>query len=269
MARKILKLGNGQYLGKVWRLLCRHLPSEFHSANLKEVFIARGIPPMVNSPDAVYEALVVKVEEPNKVYYAKYSQDVRNILGFLEGNNVVIPNSGNMTVSNWQQLDLQFGLHSRARVPSDHRLRHVGKLSYGLIDSIHRTQHFDTNPIYAVLHEPIYCQGRRHKAGWSAQRVIQKNDRFVWEKVRLMSDDVPIYFTGQMIFPDTFEDYHYLRPLQGVVELLAYDEDWPMRQRGFEKEPSKSKRCNVAFVIGNLSPIRVSMTVYASTRKAF
>ena len=30
------------------------------------------------------------------------------------------------------------------------------------------------------------------------------------------------------IFPDMFEDYHHLRPLQGAAELLANDENWPM-----------------------------------------
>ncbi|KAG2147891.1 uncharacterized protein EDB93DRAFT_1146090 [Suillus bovinus] len=69
-------------------------------------------------------------------------------------------------------------------------------VSCGLIDSTQRIQNFDTNPIYAVLHESIYCTARHSE-----------------EKVRLMSDDVPIYFTGEMIFPDMFEDYHHLRPL--------------------------------------------------------
>lgn len=221
----------------------------FHSDGLKEVFIAGGIPPMVDSPDAVYEALVLKVEERNKVYYAKYPQDVRSvrrILGFLEGNNVVIPNGGNLSVSRWLQLGMQFGSHGGIdrvhqlvfRAITD--LDIFGKLSYGLLDSVQRTQSFDTNPIYAVLHEPIYCQGRM--ASWSAHRVIQKNDRFDWGKVKLMPDDVPIYFTGEMIFPDMFEDYHHLRPLQGAAELLAYDKDWPVL---YDKEALKKNTVKV------------------------
>jgi hypothetical protein len=99
-------------------------------------------------------------------------------------------------------------------------------------------------------------------AGWSAHRAIQKNDKFNWKKVKLMSDDVPIYFTGEMvrpgsfkhlrdveigpmyrqIFPDMFEDYHHLRPLRGAAELLAYDEDWPML---YDKEALKKNKVKV------------------------
>ncbi|KAG2130309.1 uncharacterized protein EDB93DRAFT_1055903, partial [Suillus bovinus] len=191
-----------------------------------------------------------KVEERNKVYYAKYPQHVRNDRNSdksasikLFGNNVVIPNGGNLTVSWWQQLGLQFGSHGRflftlvSRAITD--LNTFWKLSYGLINSIQRTQSFDTNRIYAVLHEPIYCQG--WKAGCSAQRVIQKNNRFVWEKVR--SDNVPICFTREMVhIPDMFEDYPHLRPLRGAAKLLVYDEDWSML---YDKEALKMNQVKV------------------------
>ncbi|KAG1746723.1 alpha/beta-hydrolase [Suillus paluster] len=222
-------------LGQSFGGFCAATYLSFHNDSLKEVFTTGGIPPMVDSPDAVYEALVLKVEQRNKVYYEKYPQDVRNvrrILDFLERNNVVLPNGGNLSVSRWLQLGMQFGSHGGIdrvhqlvfRAITD--LDSLGRLSYGLLDSVQGTQSFDTNPIYAVLHEPIYCQGRT--ASWSAHRIIQKNDKFVWGKVKHMSDDVPIYFTGEMIFPDMFEDYHHLRPLRGAAELLANDEDWPM-----------------------------------------
>lgn len=262
----------------------------FHSDGLKEVFITGGIPPMVDSPDAVYEALVLKVEERNQVYYAKYPQDVRNvrrILNFLEDNNVVFPNGGNLTVSRWLQLGVNFGSHGGIdrvhqlvfRAITD--LDTFGKLSYGLLNSVQSAQSFDTNPIYAVLHEPIYCQGRM--AGWSAHRVIQKNDRFIWGKVKLMSDNVPIYFTGEMIFPDMFQDYHHLRPLQGAAELLACDEDWPML---YDKEALKKNKVKVnaatyyddmyvdfglvqqaASVIGNVEQLITNQSFHDGIRK--
>jgi len=34
-----------------------------------------------------------------------------------------------------------------------------GKLSYKTLQTIEQSQGFDGNPIYAILHEPIYCQG--------------------------------------------------------------------------------------------------------------
>ncbi|KAG2129209.1 uncharacterized protein EDB93DRAFT_1256337 [Suillus bovinus] len=162
----------------------------FHSDGLKEVFIAGGIPPVVDSPNPVYEALVVslvRVEEQRKVYYAKYPQEVPNRQQCSHSEQREPGNNLAGSLERMVGFDLLrkdgFSYYmlrrhrsgSSARVPSDHRLGHV----------------------WEVLHEPIYCQGC--KAGWSAQPIIQKNDKFVWEKVRLMSDDVPIYFMGQMV----------------------------------------------------------------------
>jgi hypothetical protein len=59
--------------------------------------------------------------------------------------------------------------------------------------------------------DPAICKAStdnlclRRMAGWSAHRAIQKNDRFNWKKVKLMSDDVPIYFTGEMVRPGSFK----------------------------------------------------------------
>lgn len=33
-------------------------------------------------------------------------------------------------------------------------------------------QSFDTNPLYALLHEPIYCEG--YASQWSAQRTLRQ-----------------------------------------------------------------------------------------------
>lgn len=34
-----------------------------------------------------------------------------------------------------------------------------GKLSYRTVEQFEQATSFDAHPVYAVLHEPIYCQG--------------------------------------------------------------------------------------------------------------
>ncbi|KAG1828840.1 hypothetical protein EV424DRAFT_1344584 [Suillus variegatus] len=64
----------------------KQMDDEAIANNGLKVFIAGSISLMVDSPDAVYEA-------------------------FVQGNNVVIPNGGNLMVSRWQKFGLQFRSH--------------------------------------------------------------------------------------------------------------------------------------------------------------
>ncbi|KAF9471207.1 hypothetical protein BDN70DRAFT_774035, partial [Pholiota conissans] len=79
------------------------------------------------------------------------------------------------------------------------------------------------NPLFAIFHEPIYCHGK--PANWSASRTIQEYDQFSWTQ----KNDVPVYFTGEMIFPDMFKDYANLRPWAGAAEISAQDANWAPR----------------------------------------
>jgi len=98
------------------------------------------------------------------------------------------------------------------------------KIAYKTLHLVQAQQAFDTNPIYALLHEPIYCQGRAPE--WSAYRVIKQHPQFSWSHVKRPDETEPLYFTGEMIFPDMFDDYVNLRPFKGVAEILAKDNTW-------------------------------------------
>ena len=88
------------------------------------------------------------------------------------------------------------------------------KLSYKTLQLIEQSQSFDGNPIYAILHEPIYCQGyvlfdkivtksfnkrRSRAANWSASRILQKYEQFSWSQVKVQGDSTPLFFTGEMV----------------------------------------------------------------------
>jgi proline iminopeptidase len=74
---------------------------------------------------------------------------------------------------------------------------------------------FDNHPIYAVLHEPIYCQGGV-APNWAAERVVKSCAHF---DVRSKSEDV--FFTGEMVFKHNFEEYPDLVALAPAANLLA------------------------------------------------
>jgi hypothetical protein len=188
---------------------------------------------LVDQPDAVYEALTQQVIKRNEVYYKKYPQDirrVRNILSHLDSKQVILPNGGRLTPSRFLQLGMSFGMHGGIdaihqlvfRASNDLVL--LDKVSYKSLQSIQQQQPFDGNPLYAILHEPLYCQGKA--ANWSAARAIQRHDQFSWQQMKAQAGTVPVYFTGEMIFPDMFNDYANLRLWKGAAEILAKDDSW-------------------------------------------
>ena len=90
------------------------------------------------------------------------------------------------------------------------------ELSFRFLRQVENALSFDTNPIYALLHEAIYCQGEASQ--WSAHRVGEAH---------ALIDASPFRFTGEMVYPWMFEDYARLRPLAQAAELLAQKTDWP------------------------------------------
>ncbi|KDQ18571.1 hypothetical protein BOTBODRAFT_28963 [Botryobasidium botryosum FD-172 SS1] len=220
-------------LGQSYGGFCSVAYLSLHPEGLKEVFLTGGLPPLISQPDEVYHRLKVKVVERNKVYYEKYPQDVkrvRDIIAYLEENTPILPSGGKLTPRRFQQLGVNFGLHGgldrihQFVLKGSSDLALFGKLTYKLLYEIDANQPFDRNPLYAVLHESIYCQGEASR--WSAERVVNQDPQFSWPHVKGLKDDNPIYFTGEMVFSHMFDDYSNLVPLKGVAEILAQDESW-------------------------------------------
>ena len=93
------------------------------------------------------------------------------------------------------------------------------ELSYVFLRGFENAFAFQTNPIFAVLHEAIYCQ--EEASNWSAERVRAEYPEFE------MGRDGTVLFTGEMIYPWMFDELEYLRPLKGAAEILAAYDGWP------------------------------------------
>jgi hypothetical protein len=77
---------------------------------------------------------------------------------------------------------------------------------------------FAASPLYALLHEAAYAQGSATR--WSAQRIRAEFGEFDPEAV-------PLYFTGEMIYPWMIDADPTLRPLREAAGILAERDDWP------------------------------------------
>ncbi|TID04672.1 Proline iminopeptidase [Colletotrichum higginsianum] len=180
---------------------------------LREVFLTGGLAPVGKIPEQVYEATFKKVMERNKAYYEKYPEDIELLtLGIAFGAHGGLDSVHSNILKLKTDLD-QFGFFTRA----------------SLADFEQATS-FDSNIIYAILHEAIYTEKPGVASNWAAYRVGKALEEFSWlENEPAISEytAAPLYFSGEMIFPLHFETYPELVELREAAEILAKFDEWP------------------------------------------
>ena len=192
---------------------------------LSAALFTGGLPPIAGSADQVYEATYKRVLTRNARYFKRYPEDQQRLNALAEHlstHAITLPSGTAFTPRVLQQLGMRLGAHDGAETL--HYLLEEpflegpkgAELSFRFLRQVENALPFDTNPIYALLHEAIYCQGEASR--WSAHRVGQQLN---------IIDTLPFRFTGEMVYPWMFEDYVELRPLKEAAELLAQKEDWP------------------------------------------
>lgn len=195
--------------------------------SLLQSYITGGVPSVSRHADDVYHATFKRTMEKNQAFFQQFPQAqqlCQNIADHLLEHEEFLPNGQRFTVEQFQQIGINFGV-SDTFLPTYYWLESAlievnGKpqLRYEFLNDMLAQQNFQTNPIYAILHESIYCQG--FASQWSAHRVRQEHDAFNYEQGK------PFYFTGEMVFPWMFEQYVNLKPLKEAAELLAEKADW-------------------------------------------
>ncbi|KAJ2856255.1 hypothetical protein J3B02_001708 [Coemansia erecta] len=207
--------------------------------SISKAFITGGIPPLVDSPDAVYKATYRRMISRSKQYYEKFPRDVarvRTVIEFLNRNCVKLPDGGNLSPCRFQQLGLVFGftggfdqVHQLVLMASSD-IDTMNKLSAHTLAAVASMSSFDANPLYCILHEAIYCQNGNPSL-WSAQRVREQcfaaEFEHSWDKILARSDpDMPVYFTGETVYPWMLDDYAQLHRLKDVAIGLAEYSGW-------------------------------------------
>ncbi|KUI66109.1 Proline iminopeptidase [Cytospora mali] len=213
-----------------------------HPEGLSEVFMTGGLAPISKTPEEVYTATFQKVFERSTAYYKKFPEDVaavRRVTAYLHAQGpkkgVQLPGGGMFTARRLLTLGHMFGMHGGLDSVHSVVLRMAMDLDqYGFLTRPTLTQvesylPFDSAPIYAVLHEAIYCYKKGVASNWAAQRVGEKLENFRWldpEYSAFDSTNTPLYFSGEMVFPFMFDDYPELQKMREAAEILAKYTEW-------------------------------------------
>lgn len=188
--------------------------------------ITGGLAPLTGSPDQVYAATYRLVEARNREYFAKYPADRASLTRIAQHVDTVderLPTGERLTVERLQMIGSFLG--GNTRVDALHYLLEDAfvstvdgpRLSAAFLDVVWVQVSRSSNPLYALLHESIYCQAAA--STWSANRVLADYPQF------LPTAEEPL-LTGEMVYPWYFEQDPALVPLRDVAELLAAKDDW-------------------------------------------
>jgi len=195
-----------------------------------------GLAPVLRTAEEVYRHTFQRMEYRNLRFYSRYPADietVRQIVALLHASPAPLPRGGTLTPRRFLMLGLMLGQASG--LETLHNLLEQARPASGPVRTLSQNwllaveaaqQGFETNPLYYLLHEPIYCDGPGVSSRWAAERV-QASLGPAWDyTTRLEAGAEPVLLTGEMVFSWMADDYAWLRPLKGAANLLAAKEDW-------------------------------------------
>ena len=242
--------GRWTLLGQSYGGFCSLRYLSTHPASLSGALITGGLPGLEATADEVYRETYSLQARKVAQYYRRYPRDLelaRRLADRLIEEPAELSDGSLFSVRGLQQLGISFGMSYGFEAV--HELleeafeANSDRLSYSFLRHVQNHLTFDTNPIYALLHEMCYTQGSASR--WAAERIRQEHPEFA------PGHEGPLHFTGEMVYPWMFEENVALRPLRETAELLAQKEDWPLL---YDRETLAKNEVPVAAVVYHDDP---------------
>jgi pimeloyl-ACP methyl ester carboxylesterase len=196
----------------------------FAPEGLRDVIITGGLPPVGHHADDVYRATYDRVASRQQRFRDRYPEDqgvLDSIADHLARVDARLPSGDPLTVPRLQQLGTVLGASDGFETL--HYLLENAWAGTELADqflvAVETKTTYVEGPLYALLHESIYCDGPGRPSAWAAQRERDK-------RPELAPDVRPLALTGEMIYPWMFETDRIIAPLAEAAHLLAEHEDW-------------------------------------------
>ena len=228
--------------------------------SLEQCLLTVGLAPVSQTIDDVYRATHNRMKERNRRFFERYPLDaakVRDIGNFLrsrdsDGQSVSLPGGGVLSLRRFLASGLLLGsaegmerLHFMLEGALVKDSDNTSTLSPSFLTSMSAMLNYETNPIYWLLHESIYCDGPGQTSNWSYERIrrecrtIAKEEGTIcpfdadavldaWDGSAAVVEECPVapYFTGEMVGPWIGEDCAALRPLRKAAHILASKDNW-------------------------------------------
>ncbi|WP_394201042.1 alpha/beta fold hydrolase [Shewanella waksmanii] len=195
---------------------------------VKEAYITGGLPSLTRPAQEVYQATYQRVLAKNRQFFQRFPDAqalVKALAQYITDHEVRIASGERLSVEMLQLLGINIGMEQGQEAV-------YYLLEQALVEGntgpslnplflAHFCQLLDynANPIFALLHESIYCQ--QQASNWAAQQVRQTYSEFNYQA------NMPFLFTGEMVYPWLFDQFTNLKPLKHAAHLLAQKTNWP------------------------------------------
>ncbi|QYJ80026.1 alpha/beta fold hydrolase [Shewanella acanthi] len=195
---------------------------------VSEAYITGGIPSLARHADEVYHATYKRVLAKNQDFFHRFKDAkplVERLANYLRNHDVKLATGETLTVEMLQLLGINLGMEQgpeslyyllEQAIVDTAEGEYINPL---FLNHFCQLLDYNTNPIFALLHEAIYCQ--QNASQWSAHRVRQTYREFNYQPGKAF------LFTGEMIYPWMFDQFSHLAPLKAAADLLANKSDWP------------------------------------------
>lgn len=192
---------------------------------LSACYVTGGLAGLDATAEDIYRRTYPRVAAKTKRYYERYPEDrqrIGRVADFLAVNDVRLPDGDRLSVRRFQTVGIDFGMapgFENIHWMVDEAFSSAGehRLSDVFLASVMNATSYDGNPLFVVLQESIYGQGRG-TTNWAAERIRAEFAQFA-ETQR------PLTFTGEMMFSWMFDEIRSLRPFRaGALALAAREE---------------------------------------------
>ncbi len=213
-------------MGQSYGGFCLLTYLSFYPEGLSGVVITGGVACIKQNIKDNYRLTYKRVLEKNKLYFQRYPEDeqkVKDVVRYIQENEVKLPSGERLTDRRFQQLGMFFG--GSGGLEAMHNLLEKAfvqgvngrVLSGKFIASVEQCSSFENSPIFCILHESIYAEG--YATQWAAEQLREEFPEFDVNAERFN-------FTGEMVSPTMLDDHYSLKPLKEVAELIAQKSDW-------------------------------------------
>lgn len=228
------ELGSGPWtvFGQSYGGFCTLTYLSLAPHGVRRALLAGGLAPLDGPAERVYRATYERVTERNAQYFGWYPDDrtaVSAIMGHLKDHDERLPSGERLTPERFQLVGSLLG--GNTRVDTLHYLLEDAftggaggpsgakgaRLSDTFLAEVHALVSRAANPLYALMHEAIYAQGKA--SDWAAWRVLEEYPEF-------RADAAEPLLLGEMVMPWYFDQDPALVPLAEAAEILARKSDW-------------------------------------------
>lgn len=193
---------------------------------LAACYVTGGLAGIDADADEVYRRTYPRAAAKTARFYARYPHAagrIARVADMLDAHDVRLADGDRLTTRRLQVLGMDFGMapgFEHVFFVFDEAFADAAEeqLSAGFLASVAALTSFDHNPLYAVLQECIYGQGRG-ATNWAAERVGAAHPAFAPARR-------PLLFPGEMMFPWMFREIRALRAFEAAAEALAQRPDW-------------------------------------------